>query len=64
MSNTAEVTPYADSGSSTLGSSLATGAALGVGAGLVMAGAAALIGMYLATDYLLANLPRLTEHRS
>jgi hypothetical protein len=40
MSNTAEVTPYADSGSSSLGSSLATSAAVGVGAGLVMAGGA------------------------
>lgn len=40
MSNTAEVTPYADSGSSSLGSSLAAGAAMGVGAGLVMTGGA------------------------
>lgn len=40
MSNTSEVTPYADSGSSDLGSSLATSAAVGAGAGLVMAGGA------------------------
>jgi len=40
MSNTAQVTPYADTGSSNLGSSLAAGAAMGVGAGLVVAGGA------------------------
>lgn len=38
MSNTAEVTPYSDSGSSNLGSTLGTSAVVGVGAGLVAAG--------------------------